>query len=504
MELNRIFLDGGFKDTEIIIGLVGAVGTKNKKVVELISKLFKKFNYSCEIIKVSKDIINDIYQVDFDKLKKDEHDRISKYMDLGNIIRQDTNDNSILALGIVSKITSFRDKDDDNNLKPNKKTVYIIDSLKHPEEVKRLRNIYTNGFYLISLYSDEEKRLKHLHSVENISETQALELIKRDMNELHGFGQHTRDTFHLGDFFLNVEDDDQILQQSVKRILDLMFGNPFITPTFDEFAMFMAYCSSLRSADLSRQIGAVVTRNKEIISTGANDCPKYGGGLYWPKYCKKKKGYVDDELGRDYMLGYDSNKVERNKIIDNIVEKIHEEIEEIDKEKVRKAILKSNLKHITEYGRVVHAEMEALLSCARNNISTKEAELYCTTFPCHNCAKHIIAAGIRKVKYIEPYPKSKAFEFHKDCISTIELDNKVAFLPFVGVGPRRFKDLFSLKDSFGNDIKRKDRDGMKKKWEENNAYSRIQMLPGSYLDKEIVAMKFYKETIETIKTQEKQ
>ena len=63
---------------------------------------------------------------------------------------------------------------------------------------------------------------------------------------------------------------------------------------------------------------------------------------------------------------------------------------------------------LTEYGRVVHAEMHALCDAARLGKAIKGATLYCTTFPCHNCTKHILAAGIRRVVYIEPYPKSLA------------------------------------------------------------------------------------------------
>jgi deoxycytidylate deaminase len=73
---------------------------------------------------------------------------------------------------------------------------------------------------------------------------------------------------------------------------------------------------------------------------------------------------------------------------------------------------------ITEFGRPVHAEMEAILSCARIGISPKMGTLYCTTFPCHNCAKHIVAAGIKRVVYVEPYPKSKAEKLHSDSLNT--------------------------------------------------------------------------------------
>ena len=59
-------------------------------------------------------------------------------------------------------------------------------------------------------------------------------------------------------------------------------SNPCITPTFDENAMFLAYAASSRSADLSRQVGAVVvSENREVVATGANDLPQCGGGQYW-------------------------------------------------------------------------------------------------------------------------------------------------------------------------------------------------------------------------------
>lgn len=59
-----------------------------------------------------------------------------------------------------------------------------------------------------------------------------------------------------------------------------------------------------------------------------------------------------------------------------------------------------------------HAEMAALMSCARSGGSPVDGTLYCTTFRCHNCAKHIVAAGIRSVVYVEPYPKSKAKDLY--------------------------------------------------------------------------------------------
>lgn len=241
----------------------------------------------------------------------------------------------------------------------------------------------------------------------------------------------------------------------------------------------------MRSADLSRQVGAVITKEKNIISTGANDVPQYGGGLYWPQYDDKNIEILDKEDGRDYKRGFDSNSIEKAFIVNSIIEKIDDSE---TKNKIKILLEKSRIKDITEYGRVVHAEMEAILACARSNISTKNADLYCTTFPCHNCAKHIIAAGIKRVIYVEPYPKSKALEFHTDSISLEKKkENNVTFEPFVGVGPRSFFNLFSTKLGSGYPIERKQENGRAIDWHRNNAVLRMQMLPISYIDRETEA-----------------
>ncbi len=224
-------------------------------------------------------------------------------------------------------------------------------------------------------------------------------------------------SYHLADFFITYETDKDSklskykMRQQLKRIFYLLHEHPYITPTKDEFMMHMAYSSALRSADLSRQVGAVITtRLGDIIATGANEIPTSGGGLYWAQTHPRNGDIYDDALGRDYMRGVDSNVDERLEIIRQISQDLN--LDEIQ----IKQLSESKLKDITEYGRVVHAEMEALMACARNNVSTVGTTLYCTTFPCHNCAKHIIAAGVDRVVYIETYAKSKALPFHFDSV----------------------------------------------------------------------------------------
>ena len=104
---------------------------------------------------------------------------------------------------------------------------------------------------------------------------------------------------------------------------------------------------------------------------------------------------------------------------------------------------------IGEFMRQVHAEMAALVDAAKRGVAVRGCEMYVTTFPCHNCAKHIIAAGIKKVVYLEPYAKSKVRELHEEEIALDPADlnsvsDKVLFLPFTGVAPRQYARVFSM------------------------------------------------------------
>jgi len=476
-------LNGNYSDSEIVIGLVGAVGTELTAIKRIIKERLDLFNYTSEEIRISRDIISFFEDIPNDL---SHFDQANALMTAGNTIREKSGDNSILALAAATQINILREKNGKNDeLEPLKRHAFIISSLKHPDEVQKLRTIYSNGFFLVGIHSNENRRRDFLMDNKSMSITEAKQLIERDADESDKHGQHTRDTYHLSDFFIDFGSNRDKTQHDIWRTLDLMFGKPYVTPTFDEFAMFMAFSSSLRSADLSRQVGAVMTKNKNIISTGANDIPQSGGGLYWPEYDSDGVKIIDKDNGRDWKRGYDSNAREKKIIINNIVDTLdNEEM----KEPLRKLLLSSGIKDITEYGRVVHTEMEAILACARSDISTKDAELYCTTFPCHNCAKHIVASGIKRVIYVEPYPKSKALNFHSDSI-TLELDDEegVKFEPFVGVGPRSFYDLFSTNLGAGYPIKRKDPNGNVVNWTKNDAVLRMQMLSTSYIERETAA-----------------
>lgn len=481
-------------DSELVIGIVSTVGTNSSEIKTCIIDSLNKFHYKCNIIKVSEHILSK-FVVNPPDFAGNEYKRISFFMDKGNEIREKTKDAAILMKGVSAFIY---DRYRSDNEGPQPRHAYIIDSIKHPDEVEFLRNTYGDGFHLIGISDTYERRKKYLIDRKGMSEENARTILERDNNEKEKNGQHTGDVYQQADYFISAGDSSIEMQGHIFRLLDLLFGNPFITPTFEEYAMFRAYVASLRSADLSRQIGVVVTKENEILAEGVNDCPKAFGGLYWPVYNAADGEYVDELNGRDYMFkeGYDSNKIQQQKIIANIINELNCPNTDENFSKIKATGIGS----LTEFGRVVHGEMEALLMCARNGISTKNCSMYMTTFPCHNCAKHIIAAGIKKVVYIEPYPKSKALEFYTNEISQneYECDKKVIFIPFKGVGPHRFIDLFSMHSIRWYSRNRKDKEGYKIQWNRGKANLRNPMPLMNYIEMEQSAYKQYTEEITEI------
>ncbi|WP_247717126.1 cytidine deaminase [Morganella morganii] len=292
MEINY----DGFNNSEVVIGLVGAVGVDLEQVFRIIEKKFNSFKYNSELIKISSDVIPGFIECEKEEGK---YQRINYLMNKGNEIRKSYQDNSILAKGFALHV-NLRRKDENKKDELMERTVWVVSSLKTPEEVNELRKIYSDGFYLFGIYSSEERRFQALTENKEMEGRQAEELIERDKDESDDYGQKTRDTYHLSDFFINYDGNFDKFSHDIGRVIDLLFGHPYITPTFDEYAMYMAFSAALRSGDLSRQVGAVVTKDQQIMSTGANDVPRSGGGLYWPHYDEKNLEIIDVEDGRDY------------------------------------------------------------------------------------------------------------------------------------------------------------------------------------------------------------
>jgi len=370
-----------------------------------------------------------------------------------------------------------------------------------------MRRVYNKQFVLLSAYGSESDRSyvlneKIRHSLSPQAKDSKIkqltaDLIERDASEDEDdYGQHLRDAFHKADVFV-----DGINKQSmdfmIKRFLEALFGKNSLAPTKSEYGMYTARSAALRSTDLSRQVGAAIfSDDGEIISMGCNEVPKAFGGTYWDN---------EEPDNRDIKLGFDPNEVLKREIVRDLLDKLLK-AEILDKkfkkigdagdlvdhltskskakgDKSKGALSSAMILDLTEYGRVVHAEMCAICDSARIGRPLKNSTLYCTTFPCHNCTKHILAAGIKKVVFMEPYPKSRAKELHQN---EIELDHpsvgKVSFVPFLGIAPFRYRDIFHKN-------KRK-KNGIAEDWYlDNEPMPMVDVLAPSYTELEAFAIR---------------
>ncbi|UHJ58796.1 deaminase (plasmid) [Mycolicibacterium fortuitum] len=99
------------------------------------------------------------------------------------------------------------------------------------------------------------------------------------------------------------------------------------------------------------------------------------------------------------------------------------------------ALKGGDLLSVIEYQRAVHAEARAIDDATIRGVSTVDGILYVTTFPCHLCYKHALSARIKRVEYIDPYPKSRAVQMYP-------VDVEERLIPFTGVAPRRYLEIF--------------------------------------------------------------
>lgn len=124
-------------------------------------------------------------------------------------------------------------------------------------------------------------------------------------------------------------------------------------PDWDTYFMEIASLVSKRSTCLRRQVGAVIVKDRNILSTGYNGAPS---GI------------------------------------------THCEVTGCLREKLN---VPSGERH--ELCRGLHAEQNAIIQAAYHGTSIKDSTLYCTNLPCSICSKMLINAGITKIIYKEGY-----------------------------------------------------------------------------------------------------
>ena len=447
---------------ELVFGLVGPIGVDMNSVQDALREALKAVDYTGHVIHLT-NLINESFPNWSSNISADS-DSEQKIAAV-NQLRKDSGRMDVMAGLAILHIRNLRAhinrncgvSDVDLFRVPAQRHAFIVRQLKRAEEVELLRDVYGKKFIQISVSLDSRVQYNAVAQNQPLTlepserDAKVRSLIETDASELSDhFGQRQSEAYQRGDVFIPGESMSEI-RAGMNRFIDALFGSNSTSPTIDEIGSYLAKAASLRSIDLSRQVGsAILSRVGDVISLGCNEVPRPMGGNYRVE---------DDFPQRDFERGIDANKLEIDRIIGNFLASLHklgvinEQPDQLlDNKDVRAAIKKTLVSDITEFGRITHAEMSALMDAARLGRAVQDATMYVTTFPCHNCAKHIIASGIARIVYIEPYEKSKALQQHDDALSMTAEKGKVLVEHFRGISPRRFRDIFEKvrrKDSAG-------------------------------------------------------
>lgn len=434
---------------ELIIGMVGAVGAGVSLTAEKLREILTtEYGYSVEVVKVSDIIRGNSDKSSVTKPASSGSKRIIDLQRVGTELRDKFGEDYIAAK-VIEKIALSRAKHgyDDTKTKVPKalsmRRAIIVDSLKHRNETSLFRRVYGDIYWQFTVFAPEQIRESRL-KLGGVARNDISSIFTTDENDSNSHGQQVSKTAHLSDFFVrNDGENDVRLKAVLGRFLEVIFNIRVHTPTPDEAGMFAAVSAASKSACLSRQVGAAIYSSKnELVSVGWNDVPAASGGLY--------DGEPPENDHRCFKWSNKSchNDRKKEELYDTVFNKLEDDgllAQGVDKNVLRGALKATPLKSLIEYSRSIHAEMEAIVSASRTGKQgIVGGTLYTTTFPCHNCARHIVAAGIATVYYVEPYAKSLALELHSDSIQvTDDGGSKVKFLQYEGASPRGIMKLFS-------------------------------------------------------------
>jgi deoxycytidylate deaminase len=464
---------------ELVFAVVGHVGSGTSTIANVLAELLGSSSlpggaYEVEVLRARNEIEEWAKSAGrtMPATKRTDLTTTVTFQDLGDEMRLSTKDNSAVARALIRRVRRTRAEKiglsevGDGPVKPDgKRRAYILESLRHPDEVELLRHVYQEAFILIGVVCDAEKRVQRImKKYENAGRAHALDFMKRDAKGGEKHGQRVSDTFHLSDFFVDNTTDrenedgtgnrDWGIPDHLSRLIKIISRDTIVRPEIAETAMYDAFSASLRSACLSRQVGAaLVDAEGNIIATGTNEVPRAGGGVYGERFDEEEDHRCAFRKLKE--PAFCSNTRQQNELVKKLIDEIPE-LKDVRAERrlsLPIEIRGSGVGDLLEFSRAVHAEMDALLSAGRTGASTIGTRLFVTTYPCHYCARHIVSAGVDEVQYIEPYPKSQAVSLHPDSITSDSKGwappsnggKKVLFQPFVGVAPRMYRRAF-LKD----------------------------------------------------------
>jgi deoxycytidylate deaminase len=323
---------------EIVFAIVGHVGSGNTQIADTLKSVIERHKidnqlFAARIIKARTVIAEWMrqnglpLQAAITRLSD-----VEKYQDAGDRMR--LSDHAAVARGAVEHIRRERASMQSSTVEREKPVIpdgkpraFIIDSIRHPAEAGLLRRIYGDAFVLIGVVCEQNERRRRISKkYEDAGDAAAERFMRRDAKASEKHGQRVSDAFHLSDFFVDntpqrlspdgrTGNPDWDVVQNLERLIMLVTHTAVVRPTTAETAMHAAAGAAMRSACLSRQVGAALTDSEgNVIGTGTNEVPKAGGGVYG-------QGFDDAVLDDRCAFGnrYCSNTREQKRIAEEIL-----------------------------------------------------------------------------------------------------------------------------------------------------------------------------------------
>lgn len=489
---------------ELVIAFAKPQGTNNKNVVRAVEDKLTLHQWAVQPISISELLATASRLVQADTAgvapgKEAGPHRTRRLMQWGDVFRRLTPWE--MARFAVCTIAADRPTIQTEAIRVGHKGVaYLIKNLMHHSEVSFLRTIYKQRFFLVATYQPEDERLVLLTeelSLQGITaeeaEAEAKILLQIDVGDRPaavpdvvpwdlGVSENSlniNETFHRADVFVAHDD----FEPTITRWIQQMFGFPWGAPTLAELGMSTAYTAAHMSTAFGRPVGSAIVRGDSVIAMGWNDSAQPHGGvsrvdsdpnlqehnlvppidpsdgnrlqtvkellsrLFDPEWDE----LYDQEFGSSLPLPPPVQELREWISVMRDAAKKHGHPVTIDMVSAMAALTPlttSRVFNLIEYGRAVHAEMAAITDAARRGVAVQGATMFVTTFPCHECARNIVAAGIEKLVFVEPYAKSMAETLYANSIQNRAKSSgidpaRIIFEPFVGISPSRFGELFS-------------------------------------------------------------
>ena len=414
-----------FGRSNLVIGLTGPFGSGCSKMREVLTQ--QEFGF--RPFKISDDIREELRNEG--KLKGKGNTGWRKVLqDRGNKRRM--KDGAYWVRKVLRRIDEAGVRDEN----------IVIDGFRNFLEVQEIRRIYPR-FFLVAICAEKEERWRRVRKDYNGDYNEFEDDDRRDQNEEFDWGQSVQRCVDDADYVYynnehfvvsleGSEDPDlnkieRELKNRARDFLYLMRGEKGRRdPKPEEIQIAAAYAQSNSSTCLKRHVGAVITIERDhkqfAISMGYNENPPN------IRTCKSEAVCYKDED----MLS--KLRARGKSIYCPYCGTLHKDLSEPWTCKKCGVSIRAWLhpNRNMELCTAIHAEERAILSLGDR--SADGGTLYVTTFPCFQCARLILDAGIKNIVYVEAYPIRATGEFLKA--------NGVDVRPFSGFTARAFFRVF--------------------------------------------------------------